>query len=460
MERKWTMFCFNPSDYKGLEAYLNRQADKGWELEKLTGLFARWRKTERPSKWCVDLLNPRADREEKLDYLDLCAEGGWELVALQGSVCIFRAEQGRDPFPVQTDPELEKKNYNRYYLRPAILSVAYIVVLIAVIALSALTNDRVGVSALKELRYGWLEHWTVAAFYLALPVWALMAVWKIFHFLSSLVRNRRKISAPSVEAMWIHSVLVLFSTILGVLVLAALAADKVFGTLESLYLFMLLGMYAILLLYRAFVMERQLFRGEKKRTIIAGILCLVLLALFITADVTLPYKDWHTAWYSSDREEAMMVYEDTFDRPAIHGESAGVPFYDDESVAITHTHGPMGDCWELEYHYGKEKATYGDMGVGSMSVLAPSVGMARRAAAALVDGMDRSGHDLWPDEGLTPVDIDWADEAWHCRWQINSDGGTADVLVVRAGNRVARIVLPADLMREESLSAVRAELMK
>ena len=467
MNRKWTLFHFNPGDYKGLETYLNRQATKGWELEKVYGVVARWRRVERPSRWCVDLLNPRGEREEKLDYLDLCAEGGWTLVALQGCVAIFRSEPGREPFPIQTDPELEKKNYNRYYLRPAILSVVYVLVMLAAVVWGVASRDFGETHILTELRYGWLEYWMVAALYLALPVWGLMALWKILYFLSSLVRNRHGITAPSPAAMWINSVLTLVSTVvLGVLVLAALAVDKVLGNTDSFYLFVLLGMYAIMLLYRAFAMERQLFRGERLRHIVAGIICVVLLAGFITADVLLPYKEWYTAWYSSDKEEAAQVYEKTFALPLVHGEDVGIAFYTEgtdysaETVDIAHTHGPMGDCWELRYFYGKEKSTYGDMGVGSLTVNTPSENMARRVAAALADGMARSGHDLWPDEELTPVDIHWADEAWHCRWQVNKDGGTADVLVVRVGKRVARIILPADLLSGENLSAIHAELTK
>ena len=58
MKVKWTPFWFMPGDFKAVERYLNRQAAKGWQLEKL-GLFARWRRTERNDlRCCVDLAGP------------------------------------------------------------------------------------------------------------------------------------------------------------------------------------------------------------------------------------------------------------------------------------------------------------------------------------------------------------------------------------------------------------------
>lgn len=457
MKRKWTVFYFSPCDYKGLEGYLNRRAEQGWELEKVAGIFARWRKTDRPSRWCVDVLNARADRESKLDYLDLCGEGGWTLVALLGCVAIFRSQPGEEPFPIQTDPELEKKNYNRYYLTPAILSVLYIGVLMPLLLLLS-TRSFPQEQVLRELAYGWLEHWTVAALYLALPVWGLMALWKIVNFVAALIRNRKKITAPAPAMMWIHSVLVVLSLVLGVLVLAAMAADKILGNGKVVTILVLLGMYAVLLLYRAFTMERQLFVGERRRHVAAGVFCLVLLVGLIAADVALPCREWNSGWYSSNREEAAEVYKESFGYPLVHGEDVGVPFEEGESVVISHRCAPMGEWWSLEYYYGEKKVTYGNVGVGSLMVESPSVSVARKTAAALADGMDRSGFDLWPEVALEPIRIPWADEAWYYSWDIANTSGDGEILVVRVGTRVARIILPADLLMEENMETIRGEL--
>ena len=46
MKYKWTLFTFSRGDFKTLERYLNKQAEQGWELEKV-GILARWKRTER-----------------------------------------------------------------------------------------------------------------------------------------------------------------------------------------------------------------------------------------------------------------------------------------------------------------------------------------------------------------------------------------------------------------------------
>lgn len=122
-QTKWTIFHFSAGDFKGVERYLNKQAAKGWELERAGLLLGRWRRTERAGlTWCVDLANPRQEREEQEEYLALCREGGWGLAAISNSMYLFKSLPGRDPAPVQTDRELERRNYNRYYIREIILS--------------------------------------------------------------------------------------------------------------------------------------------------------------------------------------------------------------------------------------------------------------------------------------------------------------------------------------------------
>ena len=78
--KKYTLFNFCTGDFKGVEQYLNRQAAKGWKLDKVGVLLGRFIWAERDDlRWCVDLADPKREREEEEDYLGLCAEGGWDL---------------------------------------------------------------------------------------------------------------------------------------------------------------------------------------------------------------------------------------------------------------------------------------------------------------------------------------------------------------------------------------------
>ena len=56
---------------------------------------ARW-KSERKKDW-----------DARSDYLTLCGEAGWELLEEDGGLFYFRAKEGGDPAPIQTDKDME-----------------------------------------------------------------------------------------------------------------------------------------------------------------------------------------------------------------------------------------------------------------------------------------------------------------------------------------------------------------
>ena len=176
MEKKWTLFTFSRGDFKTLERYLNEQAEQGWELEK-TGILARWKHTERTDlTYCSDLAKPRQSREERLDYTELCAEGGWKLAAFAGGMYIFKSQPGAELIPIHTDPELEKKQYNRYYIWNSILSVLILILYIGFFAGigAALGSDFEGYFG--SLKYRSLDNWTFMFLPFAISLWGIWAV--------------------------------------------------------------------------------------------------------------------------------------------------------------------------------------------------------------------------------------------------------------------------------------------
>ena len=91
-QTKHVLFAFSPYTYKAVEAYLNRQAARGWALERI-GPFeqlARFRRTDRTDlRCCTDLLPYRRGKKGRAkveEYLALCREGGWELVDRRGAL--------------------------------------------------------------------------------------------------------------------------------------------------------------------------------------------------------------------------------------------------------------------------------------------------------------------------------------------------------------------------------------
>lgn len=118
-QTKHVLFAFSPYTYKAVEAYLNRQAARGWALERI-GPFeqlARFRRTDRTDlRCCTDLLPYRRGKKGRAkveEYLALCREGGWELADRRGALGVFVNRPGTDPAPIQTDREAERAHYRQ-----------------------------------------------------------------------------------------------------------------------------------------------------------------------------------------------------------------------------------------------------------------------------------------------------------------------------------------------------------
>lgn len=191
MKRKWTLFWFMTGDFKAVEHYLNEQAEKGWELEKV-GMFARWKRTERTDlTYCVDLLNP--DHSETEPYVAVCAEAGWEKVRIFHKMCIFKSMPGREVVPVHTDPELEWKNYKRCYLYGTMALLIWLVVCYARDFWYLLQNRS---QPLKE-----------GSSQAVMVIYALILLWRIADFIRAMVNNRGgRIGESPRWVMWANCV--------------------------------------------------------------------------------------------------------------------------------------------------------------------------------------------------------------------------------------------------------------
>jgi len=100
-------------------------AQKGWALEKVRGeVFAKFRKTDRADlRYFIDFTDAKpGDPYEESEYRQLCADAGWELVEELGYWNVYASAPGRDPAPIQTDPETEYERYRQKVARRSWLS--------------------------------------------------------------------------------------------------------------------------------------------------------------------------------------------------------------------------------------------------------------------------------------------------------------------------------------------------
>lgn len=453
MKRKWTLFTVSPGDFKTLERYLNEQAAQGWELER-TGILARWKRTQRRDlTYCVDLADPGRSREEQTEYIDLCAEGGWELVGVANNLYIFQSRPGADVIPIQTDRELEKRQYDRYYIRNVILGGLVLAAQLAfwILLNAAMSSDLA--AELQEMLRAWPISWTSLGIQGLLLFWSPWAIWKLIDFLRAAVKGRTGSPGESPGwILWLNCVMSLIFCIGAAVFYLCLALDFLFAAERRVYPAVFLVLLGGLLLWRALEVDRERFKGERRRYVTLGVAALLAFVLLLAGRALLPYGTWSTSPWSSDREEAALVYAQTEDLPLVHGEALGLPDAAGEevSVRIVHEVVPAGECWALH-------DTYNGLGLadfGSTTLQCRSGTLARAVAGQMACGQGLGRYTPWPTEGLRRVELDWADDAWYGSWE------TGSILVLRTGRQVTRLVFPVDLLQAEHLAAIRAELKK
>lgn len=134
MRYRLGFYPYEAMNYKAGQAYLDRKAARGWGLRHIyLGSIALFERTEAPRHF-VDLdIRPFMDEKPDEDYLQLCADAGWEHLQTLRGMLLFRAENGMDPAPLQSDGGIEWERFWRKYARRNLIATA--LVLVAAVAL-------------------------------------------------------------------------------------------------------------------------------------------------------------------------------------------------------------------------------------------------------------------------------------------------------------------------------------
>ena len=125
-------FRYAVEDARAAQAELDELAGRGWELEDVGFFTATFRRAERPRPCWVEPARwtsiRRRDEDARADYLALCGEAGWELISEDGGLFYFRAKEGTDPAPIQTDAGVEWEDVWKKALRGQLSSMLYVVI--------------------------------------------------------------------------------------------------------------------------------------------------------------------------------------------------------------------------------------------------------------------------------------------------------------------------------------------
>lgn len=108
-ELKYRVELFSSYDHTGIEKHLEKMAEKGWLLEKITPFFRVYRRAEPQKLRYAVTYFPKASefdpepQEGQLIYEDYSARIGWTFVCRFAQMQIFRNAE-EDPVPMETDP--------------------------------------------------------------------------------------------------------------------------------------------------------------------------------------------------------------------------------------------------------------------------------------------------------------------------------------------------------------------
>ena len=115
MKTKYIIPSFAFYDRTGIQRHLEKQAAKGWMLDKAANYCWRFRKMEpKKLRFCVtyfpyaDIYDPEPSEEEQI-FQEFCAHGGWTLAGSNAQMQIFWTDR-EDTMPIETDPVMEVEN--------------------------------------------------------------------------------------------------------------------------------------------------------------------------------------------------------------------------------------------------------------------------------------------------------------------------------------------------------------
>ena len=156
MKMRLGFFPYEAINYKAAQAWLDRRAERGWALKRVwLGCVALLQRAEGTSHF-VDLdMRSGFDEDMDGDYLQLCADAGWELVQNLRGMLLFRSAPGKSPVPIQTDGGIEWERFWEKY-RPRFRNILVTLLCLGLLAVVLALPSRRNFTAMPALNSGLL----------------------------------------------------------------------------------------------------------------------------------------------------------------------------------------------------------------------------------------------------------------------------------------------------------------
>ena len=110
MKKLWIPLSYGVNDTQAMRELFERFAKKGWHFDKLYGTGVLFIKGEKQAcAYAVDLFSLKRknnDDEQLQEYYDFCAQSGWEFADGYDQYQVFKAAEGAEPIPLQSDDEV------------------------------------------------------------------------------------------------------------------------------------------------------------------------------------------------------------------------------------------------------------------------------------------------------------------------------------------------------------------
>ena len=223
MKHRYELPLYSFYDHTGMTTHLEEMAQRGWLLDKMGGMFWRYRKVE-PQRLRFALVYfpevtgfepTKPEGHSRME--DLCAGTGWQLAATAGKFQIYYNEDP-DPVELETDPMTQvqvihrtmKKNFLPSYAILAVMSVLQLVMQI-----TNLTRD-------FGLQYSGAVYYFSGVSWLMIPVWSALLLLYVLELSRYLLWYRRakkraeeELMTPSPASRWVQTLAILL--LLGIL---------------------------------------------------------------------------------------------------------------------------------------------------------------------------------------------------------------------------------------------------